>query len=166
MGYCNAGIGATTSQFGVARADADLLYTKPDLVFIEFSVNDENTEHFKETYEGLVRHIYTSQSRPAVVLLHNSFFSTGEGSGEIHIAVGKYYDLPCVSIKNNVHGRIAAGELAAETITADDLHPNDAGHIMLADTIRYFLDGVYARMEEPEEESVFPARPLTPKSFS
>ncbi|MFG6358452.1 MAG: SGNH/GDSL hydrolase family protein [Acetatifactor sp.] len=163
--YCNAGIGATTSQFGVARADADLLYAKPDLVFIEFSVNDEDTPHFKETYEGLARHVYTSESQPAVVLLHNSFFSTGVSSQEIHTAVGKYYDLPCVSIRNNVHARIAAGELAAETITADDLHPNDAGHALLADTVRHFLDGVYARMEEPEEEPVFPERPLTPNRY-
>ena len=75
--YYNAGIGATTSEFGVARADEDLLYAGPDLVFIEFSVNDGNSTHFLETYEGLVRHVYNSPSRPAVVLLHNSFFSTG-----------------------------------------------------------------------------------------
>lgn len=159
--YYNAGIGATTSQFGVARVDEDLLYARPDLVFIEFSVNDDNDAHFQETYEGLVRHVYTSESLPAVVLLHNSFFSTGVSAQEIHTAVGRYYDLPCVSIRNNVHARIAAGELAAEIITADDLHPNDAGHAMLADTIRHFLDGVYARVDSPEPEPGFPLRPMT-----
>lgn len=163
--FYNAGIGATTSQFGVARVDEDLLYARPDLVFIEFSVNDDNNDHFKETYEGLVRHIYTSETLPAVVLLHNSFFSTGVSAEEIHTAVGRYYDLPCVSIKNNIHARIAAGELAAETITADDLHPNDAGHAMLADTIRHFLDGVYAQADSPEAEPVFPAQPLTSNRY-
>lgn len=161
VGYINAGIGATTSQFGAARADEDLLCDKPDLVFIEFSVNDENTDHFKETYEGLVRHVYTSQSLPAVVLLHNSFFSTGVSTEEIHTAVGRYYDLPCLSIKNNVHARIAAGELAAQTVTADDLHPNDRGHVMLADTIKYFLDGVYAEADVPEEEPAYPVASMT-----
>lgn len=53
--YINAGIGGTTSQFGVARAEADLLSKEPDFVIIEFSVNDDSTEHFMETYEGLVR---------------------------------------------------------------------------------------------------------------
>ena len=161
VAYYNAGIGGTTSQFGVARVDEDLLYARPDVVFIEFSVNDDNNAHFQETYEGLVRHVYTSGTLPAVVLLHNSFFSTGASAQEIHVAVGKYYDLPCVSIRNNVHARIAAGEMAAETITADDLHPNDAGHAMLADTIRYFLDGVYAQADSPEPEPVFPAGPMT-----
>lgn len=159
--YYNAGIGATTSQLGVARVDEDLLYAKPDLVFIEFSVNDDNDVHFQETYEGLVRHVYTSETLPAVVLIHNSFFSTGASAQEIHTAVGRYYDLPCVSIRNNVHARIAAGELKAESITADDLHPNDAGHAMLADTIRHFLDGVYAQVDSPETEPIFPVRPMT-----
>lgn len=163
--YYNAGIGATTSQFGVARVDEDLLYARPDLVFIEFSVNDENSGHFQETYEGLVRHVYTSESLPAVVLLHNSFFSTGASAEEIHTAVGRYYDLPCISIKNNVHARIAAGELALEAITADDLHPNDAGHVLLADTVRYFLDGVYAGADSPETEPVFPTRPMTANRY-
>lgn len=163
--YYNAGIGATTSEFGVARADEDLLYAGPDLVFIEFSVNDGNSTHFLETYEGLVRHVYNSPSRPAVVLLHNSFFSTGISTEEIHTAVGRHYDLPCVSFRNNVHARIAAGELAAESVTADDLHPNDTGHVMLADTIRHFLDGVYAEAEHPEPEPVFPERPLTPNRY-
>lgn len=52
--YVNAGIGATTSEYGVARVEADLLKHQPDVVIVEFSVNDESTEHFKETYEGLV----------------------------------------------------------------------------------------------------------------
>lgn len=163
--YCNAGIGATTSQFGVARADEDPLYAKPDLVFIEFSVNDDNVPHFQETYEGLVRHVYTADSLPAVVLLHNSFFNDGTSAEEIHTAVGRYYDLPCVSIKNNMYARIAAGELVAETITSDYLHPNDAGHAMLADTVKAFLDRVYAEVDSPEAEPVFPAQPLTANRY-
>ena len=60
--YVNAGIGATDSQFGAARVQEDLLQRLPDLVFVEFSVNDHSTPHFCETYEGLVRQIYGSAS--------------------------------------------------------------------------------------------------------
>ena len=49
----NAGIGGTTSHFGAARAEEDLLYARPDVVFVEFSVNDDDEAHFKECYEGL-----------------------------------------------------------------------------------------------------------------
>ena len=44
--YLNAGIGGTTSQFGVARVESDLLRYKPDFVIVEFSVNDDNNEFF------------------------------------------------------------------------------------------------------------------------
>ena len=64
--YVNAGIGGTTSQFGVARAQDDLLSKNPDFVIAEFSVNDESTEHFMETYEGLVRKILSSKPQPAL----------------------------------------------------------------------------------------------------
>nr|MCR5108787.1 hypothetical protein [Lachnospiraceae bacterium] len=40
--YINAGIGATTSQFGAARVYEDVLKYDPDLVFIEYSVNDND----------------------------------------------------------------------------------------------------------------------------
>jgi lysophospholipase L1-like esterase len=53
--FINAGIGGTTSQFGVSRVEDHLLKASPDFILIEFAVNDENTEFFKETYEGLVR---------------------------------------------------------------------------------------------------------------
>ena len=69
--YVNAGIGGTTSHFGTARVDDDLLYAKPDVVFVEFSVNDDNTEHFMETYEGLVRRLLKATGYPAVILLQN-----------------------------------------------------------------------------------------------
>ena len=56
--YVNAGIGGTTSQFGVARADSDLLSHHIDFSVVEFSVNDDDNAHFLETYEGLIRHLY------------------------------------------------------------------------------------------------------------
>ena len=40
--FFNAGIGATSSQYGAARADCHVLDKDPDLVFVEFSVNDDN----------------------------------------------------------------------------------------------------------------------------
>ena len=91
--YVNAGIGGTTSQFGVARAQSDLLSYKPDFVIVEFSVNDDSTEHFMETYEGLVRKIYDSETKPAMLLVHNVFYDTGANAQLMHARVGRSYDL-------------------------------------------------------------------------
>ena len=63
--YVNAGIGGTTSHFGVSRLTPDLLMYQPDLAVIDFSVNDEGNEFFQETYEGVLRRILGWKSKPA-----------------------------------------------------------------------------------------------------
>lgn len=157
--YVNAGIGATDSQFGAARVQEDLLRRLPDLVFVEFSVNDHSTPHFCETYEGLVRQIYGSASAPAMVLIHNVYYDTGKSAAYYHAQVGRHYDLPCISIQNSIYPAVAAGRLPAEKITADFLHPNDLGHELVASVITNFLEKViHDKTQEPQE--IFPA-PLT-----
>ena len=40
ISYVNGGIGGTTSYFGVSRIWQDLLMYQPDVVVVDFSVND------------------------------------------------------------------------------------------------------------------------------
>lgn len=143
MTYLNAGIGGTTSQFGVARVQEDVLDKKPDFLIVEFSVNDDNTQHFKETYEGLVRKVLQDEKDIALMLLHNVCYDTGISAEEVHSEIGRHYNLPCVSIKNTVYEAILAGEFTNRDVTPDDLHPNDAGHALVAEAVKYFLDKVY-----------------------
>ncbi len=159
--YVNAGIGATTSHFAVARVEKDLLCENPDLVFVEFSVNDENNEHFMECYEGLIRKILSRKNPPQVVLLHNSFLDSGNSAIDIHGKVGAFYDLPSVSIKSNLYDRIRDGVLKAEAVTSDYLHPNDLGHSMVADTIKYYLELIYSERDVEEKEAILPGKTLT-----
>ena len=161
--YVNAGIGATDSQFGAARVQEDLLPRLPDLVFVEFSVNDHSTPHFCETYEGLVRQIYGSASAPAMVLIHNVYYDTGKSAAYYHAQIGRHYDLPCISMQNSIYPAVAAGRLPAEKITADFLHPNDLGHEFMASVITNFLEKViHDKTQEPQE--IFPA-PLTENAY-
>ncbi len=150
--YVNAGVGGTTSQFGVARVQEDLLQYGPDFVIVEFSVNDEDEEHFAETYEGLVRRIYGSDSAPAVVLVHNVRYDTGVNAENQHRRIGKVYGLPSVSMKPTIYEKVAEGGIAVRDITPDDLHPNDEGHALVAGVIRGFLGEVCVEKEELEKE--------------
>ena len=140
--YVNGGIGGTTSQFGAARVDSDILAYEPDFVIIEFSVNDDNSLFFRETYEGLVRKVYSSKTAPAVLLVHNIFYEDGRNTQNQHETVGRYYNLPCLSMKTSVYQAIAHGKIAVRDVTPDDLHPNDAGHALLANLITNFLEKV------------------------
>ncbi len=163
--FVNAGIGATTSQFGVARVEEDLLRYEPDVVFIEFTVNDDSTPHFQETYEGLVRRVYGSKLAPAVVTLQNAFYHDGVCAEEIHTPVAKFYELPCVSFKKSVVARVMEGVIVEEDITPDHLHPNDKGHALLAETVKYFLEQVYAEVDVEEESYVLTDKTLTKNRY-
>lgn len=141
--YLNAGIGATDSQFGCARADGDLLAYGPDFVILEFSVNDSATPHSLETYEGLVRKIYGQAWRPAVLLVYNVCYDSGANAQAVHGRVAEYYGLPALSMKDCIYPEIAAGRLERRQVTPDDLHPNDYGHELVASVITRFLEQVW-----------------------
>ncbi len=149
--YVNAGIGGTPSQFGVARVEEEVLGYNPDFMTVEFSVNDSNDEHYKETYEGLVRRILKDKSETGLLLIHNVRYDNYESAEEVHLAVGKHYNLPSVSMKNTVLPHVQSGEIPNREITPDDLHPNDAGHRLLANLVNNYLDKIYDRMKAGEK---------------
>lgn len=162
--YVNAGVGGTTSQFGVSRVEEDVLSFKPDFVVIEFSVNDDNTDFFQETYEGLVRKVYGNQFAPAVLLVHNVFYDSGVSAEEKHREIGAHYQLPSVSMKPTVYAQVASGAIQNREITPDDLHPNSEGHALVAEVITNCLDRIYGQMDEEEEPFSMPA-PLTKNAY-
>lgn len=149
--FINAGIGGTTSQFGVSRVEQHLLHHMPDFMLIEFAVNDDNTDFFRETYEGLVRRVYGDASAPAVLLMNNVRYDDGSNAEDQHLQVAKAYQLPMVSMKSTIWPLVKAGVIPNREITPDDLHPNDAGHALVARVITTLLDKIYAEMtvEEP-----------------
>ena len=146
--FINAGIGGTTSQFGVSRVRDHVLCNQPDFILAEFAVNDDNTEFFKETYEGLVRRILSDVDRPALLLMNNVRFDDGINAEDMHLPVAKHYEVPMVSMKPTIWEAIKAGEIIATDITEDFLHPNDLGHELIANVIIDFLEKVYASLDE------------------
>ena len=100
----NAGVGGTPSPFGLMRYQRDIVDRVkdpdglPDLVVIEFAVNDwgEPTQH--RAYESLVKTILQQPNDPVVILLFAVFRDGFNLQGEIK-KIGERYDLMMVSIK-------------------------------------------------------------------
>ncbi|MBR4223974.1 MAG: SGNH/GDSL hydrolase family protein [Oscillospiraceae bacterium] len=140
--FVNAGIGGTDSYLGVHRADTQLLCYEPDVVVVEFSVNDTDKLMNKYSYDSLVRKILTSDSAPAVILLFTTQ-DNGASLWETHCEIGKAYDLPMLSYREAVYPEVAAGTLDWKAISPDNIHPNDAGHSLIGQIMSRYLDGVY-----------------------
>lgn len=137
LGFVNAGIGGTGSDFGVARAEKDLLCYQPDVVVVDFSVNDVGddgiaNEKVPETYEGLIRKLLCHSSNPAVIALYNVYYDTGKSAEPIHRQICEYYGIPGAGMKDTIYKRIKEGLFTRDSVTDDGLHPNDAGHAMVA----------------------------------
>lgn len=146
--FVNGGIGGTTSHYGGARAWKDVLCYRPDIVTVDFSVNDDANEFFEETYEGTLRRLLMAPSAPAVVVLNNVFYDTGKNAQDYHNRIADHYGIPHVSIKDTIFPDVESGKIVRADITPDNLHPNDKGHRLVADEICKLLDSIKAEMEE------------------
>lgn len=162
--YINGGIGGTTSHFGGARAWSDVLMYRPDVVVVDFTVNDDATEFFEETFEGLIRRLLQAPSAPALVIMNNVCYDTGVNAQAYHNRIGAHYGIPCVSMKDSIYAAMEAGELVRGELTPDDLHPNDKGHALVAGQITALLEEVKADWKNPETAAEFPA-PLTENAY-
>lgn len=146
--FVNGGIGGTTSHYGGARAWKDVLCYRPDIVTVDFSVNDDANEFFEETYEGTLRRLFMAPSAPAVVVLNNVFYDTGKNAQDYHNRIAEHYGIPHVSIKDTIFPDVESGKIVRADITPDNLHPNDKGHRLVADEICKLLDSIKAEVEK------------------
>lgn len=162
--YVNGGIGGTSSHYGVSRAVTDVLMYQPDFVVVDFSVNDEADVFFQETYEGVVRKLLQWKSKPAVVLLNNVYYDTGKNAQDFHNAVGDWYHIPHISIKDTIYQEMLRGRYTREELSPDGLHPNDKGHMLVAEKITDLLEEVRNHMTEVEED-VELSEPMTENAY-
>lgn len=163
--YINAGVGGTTSQYAVARVNEEILTYNPDIVFVEFSVNDDNSDFYMETYESLIRRIYYHNKDVQIVLIHSIKYDDGFSSEQVHLKVGKYYSLPSISMRPVLYDGIINGQYAMEDITGDGLHPNDFGHELMS---RVIINSLleFEKGEGENESSLLTEKAYTKAGFT
>lgn len=136
----NAGVGATGSHYGLHRTERDLFPYEPDLVIVEFCVNDGMNERSGRTYEGLMRQILRQGWDPAVIAF--TVFGNENHLGQPHVwheVAARHYDVPIVSARHAVSPEMLTGEMEIKDYLADNIHPTDAGHRMLSATLAHYI---------------------------
>lgn len=146
INYDNAGIGATDSYLGVHRVAQDVLFKNPDLVVVEFSVNDYRS-HNQESYESLLRRILKYKTKPTVVALCLTQFSQ-EGQcidySQYHKIIAEHYNVSVISYGDVVGPRLENGTLQWNQLgpSNDFTHPNNAGHKIISRCLNCFYEKV------------------------
>ncbi len=163
VNYVNAGIGATGSVIGLHRLYRDILSHNPDVVTIDFAVNDfEDNVQTRDAFENIVRILLSKGI--AVVLL----FMSDKNANNVQKAqaeIGKYYNVPMLSFRDLVWHNICSGAFLWSDIAADEVHPNDEGHAILGEMICRFWDMAFAEIDGAYVEYKLPEQPLYSVEF-
>jgi len=155
--YIKAGVGGTPSELGMLRYQKDVLCDGkviPDIVVIEFAVNDEGDETKGVCYDSLTRMVYNGPGNPAVILLY-AVFSNDWNLEERLSPVGYAYNLPMVSTRRSVvdqfyQTREEGNVIAKSQFFYDCFHPANPGHRIMADGILNMLKiADESEMDEP-----------------
>lgn len=153
----HAAIGGTGSDLGAFRCGKDVVAKKPDLVFVEFNINDGSptNEFRKATMEGIVRQLWASESKPEIVFLYTTSQDLNNARGS-HPAVAKHYGIQDIDLQPALIEALNRPDLPKPTeaqladkkfnwnakgqvFMSDSVHPNDLGHTIYADTIIAYL---------------------------
>lgn len=139
--YINAGLSGTPSLLGLIRSDRDIFAYEPDLVFIEFAVNDGQSVQDISAYESLVRKALSQEQEPAVILLF-SVIESGYTCQDTMQVVGFNYQLPMISVKAALDTEFDAGRMTWKDWSNDESHPNEFGHELYSEFIIHYWNTV------------------------
>jgi acyl-CoA thioesterase-1 len=142
----NAGIGGTGSSYGAFRVGAQVLSQNPDLLIVEFAVNDAPQALTQQSevidgMEGIVRQALKQDPKMGIVFLYTStaalqdnFFSKGLVPPSIaaHHMVALHYGIAEALTGPLVAKGIQEGNFTDAQFFRDGTHPTDIGHALYA----------------------------------
>lgn len=173
----NSGMSATGSSLGIFRIERDIIAHQPDLVAIEYCVNDGGLpdEQAIRYMETMIVRLKTLPNPPAIIILEAA---TRHGvTLERHRKVARHYGLLEVDFQAAVDAHMAPekGPLAQgvdrgkfgdwSTIFSDNVHPNNGGHALYREAMKASLSTLAAQAKSGDdgvEKSELPA-PLSTK---
>lgn len=186
-----AGLGGTNSELGAYRVGRDVIQHNPDLVFIEFAVNNGVTQRkpLTEAMEGIIRQIW--KANPAtdicfVYTISDKFMPyTEEGKyfskAAAHMEkIADHYGIPSINMAYEVPKLAADGKLLLHAkkpttkeeeealdgkilFAGDGVHPYIAtGHPVYFEQVQAALPGFLEA--EPEEKRKLP-NPMEPNNL-
>ncbi len=162
--YIKAGVGGTPSETGLMRYDRDINRdgaVLPELVVVEFAVNDLGDETEGVFYESLVRHILNQPNHPAVILLFAVFADDWNLKRRL-APIGYRYQLPMVDVLEAVSPQFAPERPEDRVVTKrqyfyDVYHPSNLGHRIMADCLLYLIGRLDRQQPDPVFDGYVPA---------
>lgn len=132
----NAGTSGTLSGNAMFSME-ELLAQKPDLVFLDYSVNDPGDAYLAEAFESLVYRFLKQNCYVVILLFCNQHGHCTRGA---MTKIAHHYDLPLLDIGKIVMKNIQTGCFSWDDYASDYVHPSLFGHDFIADNILRFFE--------------------------
>jgi acyl-CoA thioesterase-1 len=163
--FYNAGIGSSSTQMAVHRIVDDVLPYNPDVIIVDFAVNDAAGSEYAEYFESMLRRLLNSANKPGIVCI---FFCRDDGSSneEQQISIASRYNLPLISYRSGAFTLVQLGIWDWSKLSPDTIHPGDYGHKVAANLVCRYLDDVLLKLPsfdgKVDTELI---EPMTPSRF-
>ncbi len=141
VNYVNAGLSGTPSILGNMRLERDVLSYDPDIVFVEFAVNDGDAIQYHKAYESMVRTLLSQDKDIAVVLLF-TIVENGHTCQQYMSEIGEHYGLPMISLPDSMWVEIQEGRMTWDDYSGDQSHPHVEGSKLVRDLIINYYEQV------------------------
>ncbi|MBO4728726.1 MAG: SGNH/GDSL hydrolase family protein [Spirochaetaceae bacterium] len=161
--FVNAGLSGTPSPLGLVRYEQDVVKAlghKPDLLIVEFAVNDGGEYYGTGAFEQILRGALRADKDTAVIALYSAA-QYRNAQASMHV-VSEYYNVPEISIQNAFNAR--NNLFSAKQFYTDVVHPTKEGHAFASDCIMSFLIETENRAED--KCCAVPEKYLKSPSFS
>lgn len=116
---------------------------QPDLIVIDYSINDQKNPDSREAYESLLVKALSLPSSPAII----SFFVKGKGKAGYTCApqmsaVNEHYGIAYADIGAELEQDISENRLTWDNYSYDDKHPGPNGHHYIANQLIWLLQAI------------------------
>lgn len=166
----NASVPSACSAFGAYCVDQDVIAHKPDLVFVEYAINDSyasasyNSAEVSRQYETILRKIFTALPQCEVVALYTtdankSMTPALYSQAQIQEDVAAYYGVPSINIgwqlrmERGLRQPRSGGQLTSKWLTyfTDIVHLTDGGYAEYASIITRCLHTAFDAAEKAKK---------------
>lgn len=151
--FNGAGLSGTPSMLGLIRYQSDVVEVlghTPDLLIIEFAVNDDGGSENARAFEALVRDALLADENTAVIALYSA--ATYGNTKAVKNPIANFYRIPQVDVLETVKAGVSAGNFKQEQYYTDNVHPTKEGHEIQADCLMNIL----AKTDEAPAAEAYP----------
>lgn len=148
--FNDAGLSGTSSAIGWVRYQSDVVDVMghaPDLLIIEFAVNDYMEPTKVRGFEAMIRRALTDNPDCAVIVLYAA--ATYGNTQTDMKPVANYYKVPQITILDAIKQPMEKGMIKKEAFYTDIVHPYKEGHTLMVDCIINLIRKVEAAEPDP-----------------